>query len=112
MTLRELECNIDFHDSILEKIYNEGTKIILEIDLCNWRQKNYRENEDETKLIKLILSNPNIKIGGYKEVQIIDKSILIVKYKKSYSELEFILHNDERGSISIMEFAAENVEVI
>ena len=29
----------DLHDSLLENISINGEKLVLDIDLCNWRQK-------------------------------------------------------------------------
>lgn len=42
----------DLHDSLLENI-----SISVDIDFCNWRQKNYSPEEDEMKVIKVTFEN-------------------------------------------------------
>lgn len=44
----------DLHDSLLENIRIKGEKLTLDIDLCNWRQKNYSHEEDEVKIQQMI----------------------------------------------------------
>ncbi|AZK45321.1 hypothetical protein [Paenibacillus lentus] len=51
----------DLHDSLIENIRINGEKLVLDIDLCNWRQKNYSPEEDELKEIKVIFNN----VQGY-----------------------------------------------
>ncbi|AWB46069.1 hypothetical protein DCC85_19100 [Paenibacillus sp. CAA11] len=47
----------DLHDSLMEDINIKSEKLVLVIDLCNWRQKNYSGEEDEMKEIKVIFNN-------------------------------------------------------
>ncbi len=49
----------DFHDSLVEYIFNdiEKKQVILKIDFCNWKQSWYTEKQRETSLISLIFEN-------------------------------------------------------
>lgn len=112
MTLREVEDSYDFHDSILEKIYYEEAKAILIIDLCNWRQKDFKEGGPEMIRVKLILNSSEQNTQEDNDTKVIGKTILEVNYKQDFSEVEFILLNDEDGSINIIEIIARSSEVV
>jgi len=64
--------NYDFHDSLLENIsFDEKTKKLrLDIDFCNWKQKNYVDGDAETYMIALVFERffsatiPEIKLNS------------------------------------------------
>lgn len=53
-TVNELT-RFDFHDSLIESIeyYEESNKVTIEIDFCNWKQEDYRDEDEETTMMYL-----------------------------------------------------------
>ena len=49
----------DFHDSLLEEVLYDkhGKKVLLRIDLCNWKQSWYNESDEETSMISMVFHN-------------------------------------------------------
>ena len=58
MNLREMVDKFDLHDSLVEKIeYYPHAKILeIYIELCNWRQRSYNDNDPEIISGKFIFS--------------------------------------------------------
>lgn len=53
MRTDELIKKINFHDSNVIELFREGGKVRFRIDLCMWKQKEYKEGTDEIKEIIL-----------------------------------------------------------
>lgn len=51
---------IDFHDSRILSIYASFEKrVIMEIELCNWRQRFYEKTEPEIKKVRVVFNEVN-----------------------------------------------------
>jgi hypothetical protein len=51
--------NFYLHDSLMESISYEETKLVFDINLCWWKQREYKPNDDEIKKIRLIFNKIN-----------------------------------------------------
>jgi hypothetical protein len=58
MKLYDLIKNYDFHDSSVDDLQYDkiNKKLVINIELCNWRQKGYKKDEPEIVLCKLVFS--------------------------------------------------------
>lgn len=58
MKLYDLTKNYDFHDSSVEDLQYDkiNKKLVIDIELCNWRQKGYKKDRPEVVLCKLVFS--------------------------------------------------------
>ena len=59
----------DFHDSLLEEVLYDkhGKKVLLRIDLCNWKQEWYSDAEEETSMLTLTFRNVSgVVLPGHK----------------------------------------------
>lgn len=49
--------NINFHDSNVLEVFHQNDVVKLKVDLCMWKQKEYKEGDDELKEILLEFTN-------------------------------------------------------
>ena len=87
----------DFHDSLLERISydKENSKVFLEIDFCNWKQKWYSESEEETSIILLVFENVS--------------NVIIPVFKLNSDEIiDFVVSEDNSVKIVIFNDIDEN----
>lgn len=52
MNISRFLSKYDLHDSILEGLKFNGVLLELNIELCNWRQKEYTQKDPEMKMIR------------------------------------------------------------
>lgn len=102
------------HDSLVENIVFDGTSLIFYIELCYWKQKEYRPSEGEMKKIKLIFENVNhFNLKGEKK-EFDSDTILIIKLinnecDDSLQTIELVLEDEE--DIKVIQFKSDNVKV-
>jgi hypothetical protein len=104
----------DLHDSLIEKIQFNGEKLVLDIDLCNWRQKNYNSDEDEMKEIKVIFENvQSYHLDSTNDAvdsdSILEISCSTVDSSSTSKDIKIVFEGE--GDIKIMTFRSENVTV-
>jgi hypothetical protein len=56
MKLKELFAQMNFFDSLLTDLIHEAKELTWEIELCNWKQPDYKEHEPEMIEGQLIFS--------------------------------------------------------
>jgi hypothetical protein len=115
MKIFEFKEQYDLHDSLVEKIYNSNGKLILDIDLCNWRQKDYKETEDEMKMIRLCFQNvKDYSFDGSSE-EVDSDTILKFDsmpnqvYSNNMESVKFVLEGED--SIKIIQFVSGEVDI-
>lgn len=111
MRVEDMVEKIDFHDSGVMKVYRRDDVVILQINLCMWRQEGYKEGEEELK--EIFLQFESIKDYNWDskktEAEIDYETILKVTY--SGGTLEMILE-DAPSEISIISFKCNTVELV
>ena len=109
LKISELLNSYNFHDSLVDDIQCKGNEVVLKIDLCNWKQKNYKSNEAEMKNIELIFSN----IEDYELDATIDTvdsdTILEFGYDVNSNSVKLVLEDED--NIKILKFKGENVDI-
>lgn len=107
MQIEEMVRKIDFHDSVVIELFHENNIVQLKIDLCMWRQKGYKEGDEEIKEIVLVFDAVTDYIwdSDKAEDQIDYDTILKVSYKKGI--LEIVLLDDV---VSVISFKGSTVE--
>lgn len=109
MKVKDMVENINFHDSNVIELLYENNIVKLKLDLCMWKQKNYREGDSELKEILLVFNSvedylwDSLKI----ETDINYDTILDMAYKDGI--IKIILQD---GEISILNFKCDEVEFI
>ena len=109
LKISELLNSYNFHDSLVDDIQFKDNKVVLKIDLCNWKQKNYKSSEAEMKNIELIFSN----IEDYEldaRIDTVDSdTILEFKYDGNSKSVKLVLEDED--DIKILKFKGENVDI-
>lgn len=112
MKLYDLIKNYDFHDSSVEDLQYDKIKkkLVIDIELCNWRQKGYRKDEPEIVLCKLVFSGvkkytikPDCKKFG-------DDEILNVVVNSDEDILHMVLLTSKQ-EVKNIEILADDVEI-
>lgn len=49
MKIEDIIQKYHFHDSSVIELFHDSNRVQLKIDLCMWKQKGYKEGEDELK---------------------------------------------------------------
>lgn len=103
----------DLHDSLIENIQINGDQLVLDIDLCNWRQKRYIPEESEMRNIKVVFDNvQNYQFEGA-EYQLDSDSILHISCSgapsAAWKKIKLVFENNE--IVKIMTFESERVMV-
>ncbi len=59
MMLSEMNQTFNFHDSFIDSIQfnKQQSEVILEIDFCNWMQRDYKDGEPETSKVQFTFSD-------------------------------------------------------
>lgn len=111
MTIKELFENYEFHDSLINKIeFNKEKRTLsMNIELCNYEQRNYKESDDETSIVDFIFEG----CDTYND---------LVGELDAYSILETVLNSDNQITFNVMDdfsneyyelhISAKKVEVI
>ena len=106
MLVTELINKINFNDSCVNKLVYEKETLILDIDLCMWKQKEY--NNDEPELMQIVLKFFNCK--NYKwdsdksEDEIDYDSIVDIICKEN--SVKIVLEDDD---VSVITFESSEV---
>lgn len=107
MLVENLINKINFNDSCVNKLFCENGSVILNIDLCMWKQKEYKEGEPELK--EAVLKFVNIKNYNWNsektEKDIDYDSIIDITYDGSI--VKIILEDED---ISIVTFQCREVQ--
>jgi len=103
----------DLHDSLIENIQISGDQLVLDIDLCNWRQKRYIPEESEMRNIKVVFDNvQNYQFEGA-EHQLDSDSILHISCSgvpsATWKKIKLVFENN--GIVKIMTFESDRVIV-
>ena len=109
MQIEEMVREIDFHDSSVIELFHENNRVQLKIDLCMWRQKGYKEGDEEIKEIILVFDAVTDYIWDSEkaENQIDYDTILKISYSKGI--LEIILLDNV---VSVISFRSSTVKVM
>lgn len=116
MKISEFKDQYDLHDSLVEKIDNSNGKVILDIDFCNWRQKDYKETDDEMKKIRLCFQNVKDYAldGSSGEVDsdtILEFDSMPQKaYSNDMQSIKIIIEGED--GIKIIQFISDEVDIL
>lgn len=108
MLVTELVKKINFNDSCVnELIYVNGT-VILDIDLCMWKQKEYQYNDPELKEVILkFLNSTKYNWDSEKIEKDIDyDSIVDITYEEGI--VKIVLEDED---VSILTFECSEVQI-
>lgn len=114
MRIEEFIINHDLHDSLLESVNFLEGKLVLEIELCNWRQKHYNQNEAEMKSIKLVFNNVKRYLLDATQNKFDSDTILEIKCLDCDDENDISLVKiivEGESDLKIIEFESSNVEI-
>lgn len=108
MQIKELISEFDFHDSNVIELIHEKNNVKMKIDLCMWKQKGYKEGDDELKeiFLEFNLAGNYIWDSEKKETDIDYDTILEMSYNNGV--IKFILLDD---TISILSFKCSMVKI-
>lgn len=108
MQIKDLINEFDFHDSNVIELIHEKNNIKMKIDLCMWKQKAYKESDNELKEIFLEFNSVENYIwdGEKKETDIDYDTILEMSYNNGV--IKFILFDD---AISVLSFKCSMVKI-
>lgn len=92
MTIKELFENYEFHDSLLTKVNFDVDKkeLIMDINLCNYEQKDFKEGDDENIDIAIKFSGCESYDG-------------LLGVLDTHSILETILNNEKQITFNVMD---------
>lgn len=84
--------NYEFHDSLLNKIdFNKEKKTLsMNIELCNYEQKNYKEDDEETSIVDVVFSGCESYDG-------------LSGNLNTHSILETVLNSDNQITFNVMD---------
>lgn len=107
MLVTELVKSINFHDSCVNKILFSNEVVVMNIDLCMWKQKGYKKGDPELKEVEVIFFDvTNYYWDSDKNEEEIDYDT-IIEIKVEDNKIEVILENEEvseMSEVSILSF--------
>lgn len=115
MRIYEIISRYDLHDSLIEDIIyipNKGD-VIIKIELCNWKQVDYRETDPEMIEGKIIFSG--VKLFEVEPINPQYKSDDLIEVSCSLDEasenelIKFVLRGE--SDIKVIEILAKDVKV-
>ena len=88
MLVNELISKFDFHDSNVIALHHKENNLVIKLDLCMWKQKNYNEGDDELKEVFIEFTNVEKYVWDSKSIIQISSSpktifTLFPSYEKS-----------------------------
>lgn len=106
MLVQKLLSKYNFHDSCVLKLMHEENNLVLKIDFCCWKQKNYKTTDNEMKEIVLKFEQVNNYIwdSDKSEKEIDCDEILRFDCRKN--TVEIVLYNNV---VSVMTFDCNDV---
>lgn len=100
MLVTELVNSINFNDSCVNKIVFSNKVVIMNIDLCMWKQKGYKEGDPELKEVDVVFFDvTNYKWDSDKSEDEIDYDT-IIEIKVKDNKIEVILEDEEVLEVS------------
>lgn len=110
MTLKEIDAQYCFHDSLLEKVMidNEAKKAVIDVDFCYWAQIGYDPSDAETGIIHINLELSNTYSGpcGY-----FDSLSILRTYTKDDSSWVILALDDITETIYEFCFSVRSVSI-
>lgn len=103
MLVYDLLRKYNFHDSNMIEIIHKNNKLILRIDFCRWKQKDYENGEDELKEISLEFDN--VKDFVWNPEKIVDYDT-ILDFTYVGEKVKIVLFDNE---VLIITFACKTV---
>ena len=104
----ELLKNINFNDSCVNWLHHEIDTVILNIDLCMWKQKGYQEEEPELKQKFLkFLNVKNYNWDSKKKEDEIDYDS-IIEFTCIGNAIKIVLEDDD---VSVLTFECTEVQM-
>lgn len=110
----ELVNNINFNDSYVNNIIFLNGTIIININLCMWKQKGYKENDPELKEVNIIFSNVinyNWNSNKRKEDILYDT---IIEIKAEDNKITVILEDEELlkvSEVTVLSFECTEIQL-
>ena len=107
MLVSELLSKINFHDSNVIELCHKENNLIMKLDLCMWKQKDYKEGEDELKEVSIEFSDIERFVwDSEKDEEDIDYDT-ILEFSYDGNNVRIVLDDDD---ISIVTFECFYVE--
>ena len=106
MLVTELVNNINFNDSCVNKIVFSNRKVTMNIDLCMWKQKGYKEGDTELKEVDITffdVTNYNW-VSDKSEEEIDYDTIIEIKVKDNKIEIILVDEEVEVSKVSVLSF--------
>ena len=107
MLVTELVKNLNFNDSCVNKIEFSDGIVVMNIDLCMWKQKGYKEGNPELEEVEVIFFDvTNYNWDSDKSEEEIDYDT-IIEIKVEDNKIEVILEDEEvleMSRVSIVSF--------
>lgn len=114
MLAAELVRNLNFNDSFVNKIVFSDGMVVMNIDLCMWKQKGYKEGNPELEEVDVIFRGvTNYKWSSNKSEGEIDYDT-IIEIKVEDNKIEVILEDEEvleMSRVSIVSFECIEVQL-
>ncbi|SFS45545.1 hypothetical protein [Marininema halotolerans] len=110
MEISKFVMSYDLHDSNVEKYtyLSQEHKVILDIELCNWRQRAFQKGQSEITMKRLIFDDVEDVQIEPSNLEIKDFEILTVDTTmKNSKSLKMVLHDE--GIIIVMVIIAGRV---
>lgn len=109
MFVSELLNKYDFHDSNVIQLFHEENNLIMKLDLCMWKQKDYEEGEDELKEVSIEFKDVKRFVwDSEKDEEDIDYDT-ILEFSCKGKHIKIVLEDED---ISIITFQCVSVEFI
>ena len=114
MLVTELVNSINFNDSCVNKIVFLNEAVIMNIDLCMWKQKGYKEGDPELEEVDVVFFDvSNYNWNSDKSEEEIDYDT-IIEIKVEGDKIEVILENEEvleTSEVSVLSFECIEVQL-
>lgn len=100
MLVTELVKSINFNDSCVNEIVFSNEVVVMNIDLCMWKQKGYKEGDPELEETEVIFFDvTNYNWDSDKSEEEIDYDT-IIEIKVEDNKIEVILEDEEVSEVS------------
>lgn len=108
MLVTELVEKINFNDSCVNELVYVNRTVIMNIDLCMWKQKEYQDGEPELKEVTLkFLNSTNYNWDSEKREEDIDYDS-IIDIACDESTVKIVLEDED---VSILTFECREVQM-
>lgn len=108
MLVTELVKKINFHDSCVNELVYANGIVILNIDLCMWKQKEYQDGKPELKKVTMkFLNSINYNWDSEKREKDIDYDS-IINITCEENTVKIVLSDED---VSMLTFECREVEI-